>query len=260
MSANKFVLGVINMRRFFTEPENIKGNTAYIKDDASHITKVLRMNVGDEILVFDGTGYEYTAKLKEINKIECIAEITERTKSLSEPEVKITLFQGLPKASKMEYIVQKAVELGVYEIVPVEMERCVVRLNDDKSKADKVRKWQKVSVEAVKQCGRGKIPQIAMPIDFKTAVSKLKEFDLAIMPYEIMGHDGDKGLKEILKSNPQAKRIAIIVGSEGGFSDSEAMLAKENGIFQCGLGKRILRTETVGSALISIIMYEKDEM
>jgi len=249
------------MRRFFTEPENIKGDIAYIYDDASHITKVLRMNVGDEILVFDGSGYEYIASLTEINKNECIAKITDKQTSTSEPEVEITLFQGIPKGTKMEYIIQKAVELGVYKIVPVEMDRCVVKLDGNKAKADKVKRWQKISLEAVKQCGRGRIPEVTMPVNFKEAVAMLKaDFDLAIMPYEIMGHEGDKGLKAMLKSMPEAKKIAIIVGSEGGFSDSEATFAQENEIFQCGLGKRILRTETVGSALISIIMYEKDEI
>lgn len=249
------------MRRFFTEPENIKGDTAIIKDDAAHISRVLRMEIGDEILVFDGSGYEYIAVLTDINKNECIAKIVEKQVSLSEPEIKITLFQGIPKSTKMDYIIQKAVELGVSEIVPVEMDRCVVKLDGNKAKTEKVKRWQKISLEAVKQCGRGKIPEIKIPVDFKTAVKMLKtDYDIAIMPYEIMGHSGDKGLKAMLKANPNAKKIAIIVGSEGGFSDSEASFAQENAIFQCGLGKRILRTETVGSALISIIMYEKDEM
>ena len=123
-----------------------------------------------------------------------------------------------------------------------------------------MKRWNKVSVEAVKQCGRGIIPKVQMPVDFKTAAAKMKELDLPLMPYENLGHEGKHGLKDVLNSKRDAKRIGIVVGPEGGFSDNEAKFAAENGLCMIGLGKRILRTETVANALIPIIMYHMDEL
>lgn len=247
------------MRRFFTEPQNITDSDAYIYEDSNHIKKVLRMEVGEKILIFDGTGFEYTAELSEIGKDKCTARITDKSFSTAEPNVKISLFQCLPKSGKMETIIQKAVELGVYEVIPVASERCVVRLRGN-SAEEKVKRWNKVSVEAVKQCGRGIIPKVQMPVDFKTAAVKMKELDLPLMPYENLGHEGKHGLKDVLNSKRDAKRIGIVVGPEGGFSDNEAKFAAENGLCMIGLGKRILRTETVANALIPIIMYHMDEL
>lgn len=247
------------MRRFFTEPHNIKGDIAEIFEDSKHIEKVLRMNCGDEVLIFDGTGYEYIATLVEIKKDVCRAEIKEKNLSLSEPSVKITLFQGLPKSGKMEGIVQKAVELGVFEVVPVEMQRCVVKINSKSAGEEKALRWNKVSVEAAKQCGRGIVPRVSAPVSFKDAIKKLSEMQLSIMPYEELGHQGEKGLKTLLEGFPDARKIGIIVGPEGGFSEEEAQVAIEYGINTVGLGKRILRTETVASALIPVIMFNKGE-
>lgn len=246
------------MRRFFTDPENINGDEARIIEDASHICKVLRMSVGDEIIVFDGSGAEYTAKLTQIAPKECIASISDKRISESEPDIKVYLFQGIPKSGKMETIVQKVVELGAYEIFPVEMKRCVVRL-DEKGRRLKTARWNKVSVEAAKQCGRSIIPKVCEIVDLKKAVSLMTELDLAIMPYEVLGHKGERGLKETLKDF-HGKSVGILVGPEGGFSDDEAEYALNCGIKQIGLGKRILRTETVGSTVVPIIMYEKGEI
>ena len=247
------------MRRFFTEPQNIIAGKASIYEDARHISQVLRMTTGDEILIFDGTGKEYTAKLTEIQKNVCYAEILGENISLSEPKTAITLFQGLPKSGKMETIIQKAVELGVSRIVPVEMERCVTRINSKKAGEEKAARWNKVSLEASKQCGRGKVPEVLEPVTFEKAISEIKKAKLSIMPYEELGHEGKLGLKELLKNNSSADDIAIVVGPEGGFSESEVSLAKEAGINMVGLGKRILRTETVASAVIPVIMFERDE-
>ena len=248
------------MRRFFTEPQNITGDTAYIFEDSSHIKKVLRMDIGDEILIFDGSGFEYCAELTVIEKNQCEARIKERIASESEPKIKVTLFQGLPKSGKMETIIQKAVELGVYEIVPVMMERCVTRINNPSAGAEKAKRWNKVSVEAVKQCGRGRVPLVHEPVTFEEAVSGMGELDLAIMPYEVLGHEGKSGLRELLDANSGAGSFGILVGPEGGFSDAEAEYAQRNGLSAVGLGKRILRTETVASALIPIIMFYKNEL
>ncbi len=247
------------MRRFFTEPENIVGNTIKIIEDASHIERVLRLDIGDKILVFDGTGYEYIAKLTLVDNKECVAEILEKIFSEQEPSIKVGIFQGIPKSGKMEGIIQKAVELGVSYIVPVSMERCVSKIESSKKSAEKLKRWNKISVEAAKQCGRGIIPRILPVMSFKEAIIAMVETDLALMPYEVLGHNGEKTLKGVLKSK-DFETISVIIGPEGGFSDEEAEFAKENGIKLVGLGKRILRTETVSGAMLSMIMYEKDEI
>ena len=246
------------MRRFFTEPMNICGGEIKIVEDASHITKVLRMSEGDEIIVFDGTGKEYRAKLDLISPKECLASVISEEFSSAEPLVKVSVFQGIPKSGKMETIIQKVVELGAFEIVPVEMERCVVKL-DGKARVEKAKRWNKVSVEAAKQCGRSVIPKVLEPVGYEKALEMMSELDLAVMPYEVLGHEGEKGLKELLKSF-NGNSVGVIIGPEGGFSDKEAEIAQNKGIKQIGLGKRILRTETVASAIIPIIMYEKDEI
>ncbi|MBE7031737.1 MAG: 16S rRNA (uracil(1498)-N(3))-methyltransferase [Ruminococcaceae bacterium] len=248
------------MRRFFTEPQNISGNTANIFEDSKHIEKVLRMKCGDEILIFDGTGYEYTARLTAIEKNLCKAEILKKEISLSEPKTKITLFQGLPKSGKMELIVQKAVELGVMRVVPVMMERCVTKIANAAAGAEKAKRWNKVSVEAAKQCGRGLVPEVLAPVTFEKAIEMLAGIQLPLMPYEVLGHEGRCDLKGVLGDNPDATEFGILVGPEGGFSDEEAAFAIEHGIRAVGLGKRILRTETVASALIPVIMYDRGEL
>ena len=248
------------MRRFFTEPQNISGDIARIFEDSKHIEKVLRMNTGDQILVFDGSGTEYLAELVSIEKDVCEAKILEETLSLSEPKIRVSLFQGLPKSGKMETIIQKAVELGVYEIVPVMMERCVTKINNPSAGIEKSKRWNKVSLEAVKQCGRGLIPRVHEPVSFEKAIEMMKELQLPLMPYEILGHEGKLGLRDVLGSEKDAKTFGILVGPEGGFSDSEAEYAISQGIKAIGLGRRILRTETVASAVIPMIMYDKNEI
>lgn len=248
------------MRRFFTEPQNISGDIAEIFEDSRHIEKVLRMSCGDHILVFDGSGMEYTAELISIEKNSCRAKILETKKSLAEPETKITLFQGIPKSGKMETIIQKAVELGVYEIVPVMMERCVTKIANREAGLEKAKRWNKISVEAVKQCGRGLIPEVLAPVSFDTAVEMLSGMRMPLMPYEVLGHEGQRGLKALLRDNPQATEFGILVGPEGGFADSEAEYAIQKGIKAIGLGRRILRTETVASALIPVIMFDRNEI
>lgn len=247
------------MRRFFTEPQNIVNNTACIQEDAAHITRVLRLEPGTEVLLFDGTGWEYTAVLTEVTPKECLAKITEKIFSQQEPITQVTIFQGLPKAGKMESIIQKSVELGASSIVPVRLERCVVKLDDEKKQTDKLKRWNKVALEAAKQCGRGKVPEVLPPVNLDQALLQMQNLDLALMPYEVLGHLGDHSLKTVLQSG-NAKNIGILIGPEGGFSDAEAEKAKKAGLSLIGLGKRILRTETVASTLLSMIMYENNEI
>ena len=234
------------MRRFFTEPSNINGDTAVILEDAAHITRVLRLKLGDRVLLFDGTGYEYTAALTALDAKECTARIIEKRFSLQEPKLKIT-------------IIQKSVELGVYAIVPTAMQRCVAKLDNEKKELEKQKRWNKVSKEAAKQCGRGLVPHVAKSMSFKEALGALRGFDLALMPYEELGHSGDRSLKRVLQSASPV-HVGVLIGPEGGFSDEEAALAKEAELCMIGLGRRILRTETVASAIISMMMYEYDEI
>lgn len=247
------------MRRFFTEPQNIVENRATILEDAAHITRVLRMEAGDQILLFDGSGYEYTAVLTELDAKFCQAEILQKTFSEQEPSVRVVIYQGIPKAGKMESIIQKSVELGAYAIVPTATDRCVAKLEHGKKEDDKLKRWNKISMEAAKQCGRGVVPVVHPSVSFTQAIEEMKKLDLALMPYEALGHRGDCSLKEIL-TKTKASSVGVLIGPEGGFSDEEATYASSAGIHLVGLGKRILRTETVASAMLAMMMYEMGEM
>ncbi len=244
------------MRSFFTVPENVSADEITLFEDASHIKNVLRMKAGDEALCLDGSGAEYRCEILEVAKDFVRLKILEKTFSKAEPEIKVTVFQGLAKADKMEQIVQKCTELGAVKIVPVKMERSVVKLDKN---SDKPKRWNKISREAAKQCKRGIVPEVSDVLDFKEAVGLMKDFDLKIMPYEELGHEGEKGLKTLLSKFKNAKNIAVIIGSEGGFSDGEAEFAIKSGINCVGLGKRILRTETAASTVLAALMYEYNE-
>lgn len=249
------------MRRFFTEPENVDGQRGVIKivEDAAHISRVLRMEPGDKVLVFDGSGTEYTAELTEIGSGETYAKILSSSASDLEPKIRVTLFQGIPKSGKLDVIVQKAVELGVFEIVPFRAARSVAKISDDKKGAQKIERLNKISKEAAKQCGRGLVHKVHMPVSVPQMAKMLKELDMSIMFYEELGHMGTRNLKSVLQED--AETIGIIIGPEGGFSHEEAQLLTETaGVRTAGLGRRILRTETAGSTALSIIMYEKNEI
>ena len=171
------------MPKFFVPHENIAEDKITINnEDVAHITKVLRYKAGDELFLCDGRGTDYTVQIAQIEKKKIICNIISKKKSDTEPNIKITLFQGLPKASKMEYIIQKTTELGIAKIVPCIMDRCVVKLSDGIEK--KVERWRKVAYEAAKQSGRGVVPEVTMPVKFDDAVKMLKENDIYFAPYE----------------------------------------------------------------------------
>ena len=239
------------MPKFFTKSDYIYDNELKIMgEDVSHISKVLRMSAGDNIIVCDGEGNDYDAVIKSISKTEVVAEITGKYVCDAEPCVEVTLYQALPKQGKMEYIIQKNTELGVNKIIPVYTKRCVVK------PSDKTERWQKVAESAAKQCGRGIIPQVMPVISFDEAVKQMEEYDLALMPYEC---EEENGLKKVLSSF-QYKSISIFIGPEGGFDLKEVDTAINSGVKTVTLGKRILRTETAASAVLPIIMYENNEM
>lgn len=247
------------MPKFFVSPEQIEKNIIKICGlDAKHIIKVLRKSPGDDIIVCDGCGFDYdTVILEGSGGQEVLLEIRNKRKNLCEPEVRVTLYQCVPKGSKMEEVVQKCTELGVDAIVPFTSARTVVK-DDAAGFARKQLRWQKTADEAVKQCMRGKIPKVGNTLSFSEMLEQAAGHRLCLMPYE--GCQAP-GLKEVLLKAPEDCRdIGIIIGSEGGFEEQEAEAARAKGVVTLTLGRRILRTETAGAAVLGCVMYQMDQM
>lgn len=222
------------------------------KGDIRHLSKVLRLKEGDEVDVSDSMEWEYRAEIVSIAEEEVILVILDKQKFAREPELLVTLFQGIPKAGKMEMIIQKCVELGVHAIVPVFMERTVVVEKGNFGK--KLDRWQKISDEAVKQCKRGTVPQIGQQLRFSEMAEAVKDYDLILFPYE---NEDDYSIKDCLRGlEVKPKTIAVIIGPEGGFSEKEADALDQAGAVRVTLGKTILRTETAGMAALAMTMYE----
>ncbi len=241
------------MSKFFVNGENISSDSITITgEDVVHIKKVLRLKSGDNIIVSDGLGIDYHVKIEKINSSTVDTKIISSCKNASEPPVDIVLFQGLPKSDKMDFIIQKGVELGVKKIVPVITERTVVKISKDNYKK-KHQRWNRISMEAAKQCNRGIIPKVEYPINFKDAVDTLPNNGFKILPYE---KEKSQGIKGILKEKSNTKDVFICIGPEGGFCDKEIELALKNQFNIISLGPRILRTETAGIVVLSILMYE----
>lgn len=238
------------MPRFFVPKCNIDSENIKIEgEDVLHIKKVLRMRDGDEIEICDSSGYDYKARIDKTDGKDILCKIISKTKSETEPPVKVTLFQGIPKAAKMDYIIQKTTELGVCGVVPCELSRCVSKPEGNK----KILRWQKISEEAAKQSGRGIIPEIYEQTTLKQAIEMMKEYDLAFVPYEC---EENISIKSVLSKKENVKTVGFMIGPEGGFDKFEIELLKSNGITPVSLGKRILRTETAGEAVLAMIMYE----
>lgn len=240
------------MHKFFVEENKIANNKAYINNsDYNHIVNVLRMKKGDNILITNISSNEtFNSIIEEIRKDEIICNIVDKENREVELNVNIDLFQGLPKADKMEYIIQKAVELGVHKIVPVNMKYCIAKIKDEDKKNIR---WNKISEVAAKQCKRNIIPKVEKSININNLYEELKKYDLVIVAYE---NEENITLKKILKSYKDIKEIAIIIGPEGGLSIEEIEALKGIGAKIVSLGNRILRTETAPIALISMLVYE----
>ena len=247
------------MYQFFVEPCQIQGTRVVITgNDVNHIKNVLRMQPGEEIAVSNGEdGKEYRCGIEELREDEIICTLRFVKEDGVELPSKIYLFQGLPKADKMELIVQKAVELGVYEIIPVATKRAVVKLDEKKAKS-KIARWQTISEAAAKQSKRRIVPEIQGVMSFKEAVNYAKEMSVKFVPYELA--EGMEKTRELISGLKPGQDIAIFIGPEGGFEESEIGLALENGIEPITLGKRILRTETAGFTVLSWIMYQLEGM
>lgn len=242
------------MPKFFVNSENINDHTITLDgENAKHIGSVLRAKTGDIITVCDGDGRDYECEITEITKKTVTTKITDIFTNDNEPDIKLTLYQALPKADKMELVIQKCIEIGVDRIVPVKTEHTVVRLEGKEEK--KLLRWNKIAESAAKQCGRGKIPVVDSVMSFKEAISEAVSLDGAIIPYE---KERENSLKAFAKSF-KGKSIGIFIGPEGGFSNEEIDFAISNGVKSVTLGKRILRTETAGLVTSVILLYELED-
>ena len=241
------------MANFYIEKTDITENIATISgEEAQHISRVLRMKKGDEVTLCDGEGMFYEAVLSDFSDKMVTAEITSSRKAETEPNVQVTVFQGVPKNPKLETIIQKLTEIGAVRLVPVDTKRAVAKL-DKENKVDRLRK---IAREAAKQSKRGIVPEVLSPVSFKEAVKMASEADLALIPYE---EEREMSLKKALQGKTP-KTVSVMIGPEGGFDSEEIRLAMESGITSVTLGKRILRTETAPLTVCSAILYEFDEM
>ncbi|MDR1392031.1 MAG: 16S rRNA (uracil(1498)-N(3))-methyltransferase [Clostridiales bacterium] len=246
------------MKNFFIKNKNVIENKIFIQNsDAFHISKVLKLKLGEVICVRDEY-FTYEAMLCKINTNECIAKIIKKIDKQSS-NIKIILYQSIPKHHKMDLIVQKSVELGVYKIFPIITQRIITKITDE-NKFKKISRWQKIAAEAAKQCNRDNLLTIENIINFYEALKNMENNQLTIMLFEKIGKSGINNLKAVLKDHPKLNNFGIIVGPEGGFTESEANFAKEKDVHLVGLGKRILRTETAAIIATAIIMYEKNEI
>lgn len=244
------------MARFFVSPGQIGPAKISIFDgDVNHIRRVLRMKEGDELTVCDGEGRDYFCRISSMSDDVVTCDIIDSWTSYVELPVRLHLFQGLPKADKMELIIQKAVELGAAEIIPVAMARSIVKL-DEKKAGKKTSRWQGIAESGAKQSGRAIVPEVRQPMSYKQALSYASSLDAVIVPYEkAEGIEQSRALIDALASDENIKSIGIFIGPEGGFDEKEIELALEAGAKPITLGRRILRTETAGLAILSILMY-----
>lgn len=241
------------MPRFFIKDNQIDGNSILIQgDDAKHITTVLRMRKNEKLIVCNGQNIDYDCIIKDIHKDFVEVYIETENINTTEPNVKVKLYQALPKLDKMDFIIQKCVELGVDEIIPITTERTIVKVEVSKNNEKKFERWNKISEAAAKQSMRGKIPKVSGIIDYMEALKQSNILDMSIIPYE---NEKLNTLRSSIK-NFKGKSIGVFIGSEGGFTDKEVIMAKQNNVQSVSLGNRILRTETAGIATVANIIYE----
>jgi len=244
------------MPRFFVKPDQIQNEWVIITgNDVNHMKNVLRMSPGDTLSVSDGAGTDYFCIIEAMDKDEVRLHIENSWESYKELKSRLYLFQGLPKGDKLELIIQKAVELGVYEIIPMITRRTIVKLDDSKL-TKKLNRWQNIAESAAKQSGRGIIPKIKKPMDFTEALSYSHSLECNLIPYERA--EGVEASRKLIKSAANKGCIGIFIGPEGGFDAAEIELAIKAGIEPMTLGRRILRTETAGLAVLSVLMFQLD--
>ncbi len=241
------------MHHFFVPEENLLDGRIIIRgDDVNHIRNVLRMTLGEKLAISCGKGVEYMCAVEELQEDAITARILEEHATESELPVSITLFQSLPKSDKMEFVIQKAIELGVSRVVPVRTKRCVVKL-DERKEEKKLARWQAIAEAAAKQSGRGIIPEIQRIADFEQALQMAAQYDTVLIPYELYG-DMPESVAAVQRA-AEGRSVGIFIGPEGGFERGEVEQAVNGGAVPISLGKRILRTETAGLAILSVLMF-----
>ena len=242
------------MQHFFADPSCVDGEQIRLAgSDVDHMKNVLRMKPGEEVWVSDGEGMDYFCSVEGYEEKEAVLRVVKKEVSQTELASRLILFQGLPKGDKMEWIVQKAVELGAYSVVPVSTRRCVVKL-DNKKAEKKVSRWQQIAESAAKQSKRMLIPNVHQVLSFKEALKYAESMDIRLIPYELA--KGMQETKEILAAIEQGQSIGIFIGPEGGFEEKEVEAAISEGAKPITLAKRILRTETAGLAILSVLMFQ----
>lgn len=246
------------MYRFYVEQNQISEKTIRILgSDVNHIKNVLRMKPGEKIIICNGQGKDFYCIIKGESDGEILADIEKVCDTQTELPGKIYLFQGVPKKDKMELIIQKAVELGVYEIIPVMTKRTVVKLEDKKKELKKLERWQAIAISAAKQSNRGMIPAITETMSLKEAFHYANDMECKLIPYE--NAEDITRTKEIINNIEKKSSIGIFIGPEGGFEETEIQLAIKSDIQPITLGRRILRTETAGLAILSMVMLQMEQ-
>ena len=243
------------MNTFYVNSSEINDNQTSISgDDYHHIKNVLRIKPNERVYICDENGTRYEGTLKEYSANNAIFELLKSNKQTSELSLDITLYQGMPKSDKMDYIIQKSTELGVKKIVPVNMQYSVAKVTGENN--SKISRWNKIAKEAASQSGRQIIPKVLAPIYFKNIIENIEKYDIVLLLYE---NEHSVTLKDVIKGN-SFKSMAIIIGPEGGFSESEIdLLSKCSNVKVVTLGNRILRTETAGIATLAMISYEVEQ-
>lgn len=241
------------MQHFFVTPSQVGETDIYIEgSDVNHMKNVLRMRYKEELTVSDGDNLKYRCAVERYEEGRAVLKILERMQSDTELSSRIYLFQGLPKQDKMELIIQKAVELGVYQIIPVSTSRCVVKL-DEKKAVKKAERWRQIAVSAAKQAGRGYIPEVAPVSSYQEALMQAEKLDVILIPYEL--ERGMRETREIIEEIRPGQSVAVFIGPEGGFEKEEVEQALGCGARAVTLGRRILRTETAGLTALSVLMF-----
>lgn len=241
------------MYHFFVSPGQIDGQRITITGpDVNHIKNVLRMRCGEELLISNGKGVDYGCRISQIGGEMIVAEILSQDREGRELPANLYLFQGLPKQEKMELIIQKAVELGVYQMIPVAARRSVVKLDAKKAEA-RVKRWNSIAESAAKQSKRSVIPQVTAVMGVEEALKYGKDFHIKMIPYE--NAHGMAATKELVEQVKPGMNVGVFIGPEGGFEEKEVELAVAAGFRPVSLGKRILRTETAGLTVLSVLMY-----
>ena len=235
----------VNAQQIDTESKNI----CIVGEDVNHMKNVLRASVGSQVTLCDGEGFDYLGTITQIEKNKILVSYEDKIACDTEPQYAITLYQGVAKGERMDQLIQKCVELGITRIVPVLCNRTVVKFHSEKDAVSKVERWQKIAGEAAKQCNRGVIPEVCMPVGFSEAIAQAKDTPIKLIPYE---EEKENTIKQFISSLEKPDETAYFIGPEGGFAPEEVALACDNGFTPITLGKRILRTETAGPAVLAI--------